>query len=435
MAYKRAHQLLRVFLSALFGAAVGLTLGSGTVQAQSNPGATLAVPLYGQQTNVWCWDASSLMVIKYFRPWSTLTQCAIATQATSGQNCCTSPVPTPCVHTGWEMLSSNGFNFNTASTALSFATLNSEISAKRPVLYAIGWTGGGGHMLVADGWFILNGVEYVSVNDPWPPTSGTQEQQTYDYWVGGPYYDHVTWADFYDIVDTVPTPSPHPTIRFHTPFPRFSIRPYFEIPSIQLPLGPDPLKKPNVVLPEVTQHATDTITQLHSASSEVIRRLGFASSDEVSAARLGTPLQEYIVPADKLAAYTAKNSPSSLLTGGTTLFYPVVVAGEVRSSVRVLTRPGAPSQVISLGDTGTAAHLQQLEGINTLVGKRSDVSIPAVRIPALGLYFVGRTTAGKLQIASIFDVPWLGLKKGQFTDAQSVFLRLAPFASKVKGTM
>src|SRR5690242_7589728 len=45
-------------------------------------GDQLAVPLYGQQTNVWCWDASSLMVIKYFRPSSPLTQCQIATQAT-----------------------------------------------------------------------------------------------------------------------------------------------------------------------------------------------------------------------------------------------------------------------------------------------------------------------------------------------------------------
>src|SRR4051794_37493058 len=44
-------------------------------------GEQLAVPLFGQETNVWCWDASSLMVIKYLRPASSLTECQIATQA------------------------------------------------------------------------------------------------------------------------------------------------------------------------------------------------------------------------------------------------------------------------------------------------------------------------------------------------------------------
>jgi hypothetical protein len=333
------------------------------------------------------------------------------------------------------MLSANGFTFNTSNTALSFATLNSEIAAKKPVLYAVGWSGGGGHMLVADGWSIVNGVEYVAVNDPWPPTSGTKEQQTYDYWVGGPYYDHVTWADFYHIVDTLPTPNPHPTIHFHTPFPHFTLRPFSRLELVRLPVGPDPLKEHIVIAPQVTQHTLQAVTQLRTAPTEFIRRLGFANVQEAAGAQLGTPLREYLVPADKLASFTAQSAPSSLLTGGSTLFYPLIVGGEIRSSIRVLARPGTSPKVISLGDTGTATHLQQITSFNTLLRKRSDTAVPAVRVPALGLYFIGRVSDGKLQLASTFDVPWMNLKKGEYEDAAGLFVRLAPFASKVQGAM
>jgi hypothetical protein len=435
-------------------------LASGGARAQSDPGATLNVPLYGQQTNVWCWDASSLMIIKYFRPWSTLTECQLATQATPGQNCCASSPPVaPCVHTGWEMLSGNGFTFKTSSTALSFMDFTAEITAKRPVLYAVGWTGGGGHMLVADGWSVQAGIEYVSVNDPWPPSSatvsgGTKEQQTYDYWVGGPWYDHVTWADWYDIVDTKPTPI-YTKIPKYTPYPihtalpnhgpisiekvpiaKESPSPYLELAQVvKLPLGPPLVTRELTVKPETTQVTSQAFAKLRLAPLDFIQRLGFTSSEEIAGAQLGTPLREYIVPADELAKFTATSAPSSLLTGGLTLFYPVLVNGELRSSVRVLARPGTQAQVIALGDTATAARLAKIPRFSALVRERSVVSIPAVRVPALGLYFVGQVSDGKLQIASIFDVPNLGLEAGRFEDAAAVFTRLAPLAAKVKGTM
>ena len=60
--------LASLSLRATCFALAAFMLASGCARAQSNPGATLPVPLYGQQTNVWCWDASSLMVIKYLRP-------------------------------------------------------------------------------------------------------------------------------------------------------------------------------------------------------------------------------------------------------------------------------------------------------------------------------------------------------------------------------
>ena len=103
--------------------------------------------------------------------------------------------------------------------------------------------------------------------------------------------------------------------------------------------------------------------------------------------------------------------------------------------MRVLAQPGAQARVIALGDTATAALLAKIPRVSALVSERSHVSIPAVRVPALGLYFVGEVSDGTLQIASIFDVPNLGLKAGRFEDAAIVFTRLAPFAAKLTGTM
>ena len=180
---------------------------------------------------------------------------------------------------------------------------------------------------------------------------------------------------------------------------------------------------------------SQAFAKLRLAPLEFIQRLGLTSSKEIAGAQLGTPLREYIVPADGLAKFTATSAPSSLLTGGQTLFYPILVNGVSRSSVRVSTQPGAQAHVIALGDTATAARLAKIPRFSALVGTRSQVSVPAVRVPALGLYFVGQVSDGTLQIASIFDVPNLGLKAGRFEDAAVVFTRLAPLAAKVNGTM
>ena len=405
-------------------AALALLAAGTTFARADDPGKLLVIPLYGQETSVWCWDAASLMVIKYFRPSSTLTQCEIATQGTPGQTCCTTPTPAPCVHTGWEMLSANGFTFSTSLTALPFADLVGQIAINKPVMYAVGWTGGGGHMMVADGWFVFANVNFVQVNNPWPPNVGTQEFQTYDYWVGGPWYDHITWANFYNIVDTQKP-------KFTFKIPNFKIaRRWPPIPQ------PDPERFRLPINPEIPRLALERLDQFRKAPPEIARRLGFLSSQEAGRATLGTPLREFVVPAEALVEYSPNRPAASLLTGGESFFYPVVAGNELRSSIRIAPgREGKP-EVIAIGDAGSASHLNRLEGIGPSLRQRSDVGLPAVRVPALGLLFVARFQGKALEIAPIFDVPTLGLKAGRFEDAGQVFIRLGPFLkNNLKGVM
>lgn len=381
-------------------------------------GDQLAVPLYGQETNVWCWDASSLMVIKYFRPASRLRQCDLATQATSGvATCCKTPIPTPCVHPGWEMLSKNGFAFDSTGSALAWNDLKAQISSKKkPVLFAWGWNGGGGHMLVATGWFALAAHSYVRVNNPWPPGSGAKESYTYEAWVGGPGYDHITWANWYNIEPKIIIT--RPPISFQT----------FKF---VLPPGPDPLRGNLVVHPDIARRATTTLNEIRTIPPALAPHLGFATAEEAKAAQLGTPLREYSVHLDTLRAYTPSVPAAKVLAGGTTLFYPVVARGVIRSSVRVSAPAGEAPKTISIGDTGTAGHLQLLEELSPRLRAGGGESIPAVRIPALGLYFVARPSGSTLQVASLFDVPAYGLKRGSYENLETVLARLAPIAKSL----
>ncbi len=335
------------------------------------------------------------------------------------------------------MLSQNGFRFDsTSNTAISWNTLVEQISTLRtPVEYAIGWNGGGGHMLVAVGWFSLFGTNYVRVNDPWPPPSsasaevidppyagGAHESFTYQAWVGGPGYDHVTWADFYNITDSQAI-----QVRPHLPL-------QVTLAALRNPIGPDPLSQ-TVAAPQTTRVATQTLEQIRTAPPSLILDLGFANADEAANATLGTPLREYSVGLDALQSYVPGTPASRVLTGGTTLFYPIVANGVIRSSVRVSEVSNRAPELLSIGDTGTAQRLEQFEQLVPRVRERSDTSIPAVRIPALGLYFVGRVSGGVLQIASLFDVPAYELVQGRFENLDAVLTRLAPIARRINGVM
>ena len=53
-------------------------------------------------------------------------------------------------------------------------------------------------MMVAIGYVTIDGTNYVTVNDPWPPNQGNQWVNTYDWYVASAG-DHTHWNDYYDI--------------------------------------------------------------------------------------------------------------------------------------------------------------------------------------------------------------------------------------------
>jgi papain like cysteine protease AvrRpt2 len=185
---------------------------SVSVAACCNPPANIgsqAVTLNGQQTSMWCWAASGQMTMNFLRPASAVQQCDEANKRFGRTDCCNSPTPAACVNGGWPEYTKYSFKADTTSdAALTWNQITSQIyCAKKPFAFAWHWNNGGGHMMVATGYVTVGGVQYVSVNNPWPPSSassagGVQEIYTYDKYVGGQGQDHSHWNDYYNIAYT-----------------------------------------------------------------------------------------------------------------------------------------------------------------------------------------------------------------------------------------
>jgi len=172
--------------------------------------------LYWQETSEWCWAASGKTMMNLVGP-SDVPQCYEANQHFGRTDCCNCPTPDACVSPGWPDFDTWGYKFQetTWGTALSWTQLKGEISAQRPVWYAWGWNGGGGHAMVAKGYFDIDILfihdHLVLIDNPWPPQGrcgagnasgpfgGAFEWISYDDWVGGSGYDHVHWQDIYQV--------------------------------------------------------------------------------------------------------------------------------------------------------------------------------------------------------------------------------------------
>jgi hypothetical protein len=159
---------------------------------------SLAVPLRGQETNVWCWAATTEMCLDFLG--TNVSQCDCANKYTSRSDCCNSPTPGPCVTTGWPVFGAYGYTFSqTSNTALSFDQIKDQTYCKKkPVAFIWWWTGGGGHIMVAKGYKTQGGTNYVHMNDPWPPNVGTISYITYAHYVSQAG-SHTHGDDFYNL--------------------------------------------------------------------------------------------------------------------------------------------------------------------------------------------------------------------------------------------
>ena len=176
-------------------------VSGGGAFAQSK---VLPVPLFGQETGMWCWASTTQMSTTYVGN-TRVRQCVEANTRFGHTDCCSNPAV--CTNGGWPEYWKWGFNSRTTApwgTPLTFDQIMAEIDANRPVNFSWGWTGGGGHIMVANGYFNLNApllglppTQYVWVNNPWPPGVGAQSWIPYSTYVQAS--DHVHWQDYYAI--------------------------------------------------------------------------------------------------------------------------------------------------------------------------------------------------------------------------------------------
>jgi hypothetical protein len=161
---------------------------------------TLTVTLRPQETEMWCWAASGEMIMKTLRPRTKVTQCGEANREFGRTDCCKKPTPEGCIDGGWPEFSKYKFDSKPKDGPLDFADAQRELFCKqRPFAFSWHWNGGGGHMMVAIGYRIVNGTQYIIKDDPLPPNQGQDSVAiTYQYFVKGS--DHTHWRDYFDVV-------------------------------------------------------------------------------------------------------------------------------------------------------------------------------------------------------------------------------------------
>lgn len=161
-------------------------------------------PLRPQETNNWCWAAVTQMIAE--NEGKIVTQCDLANHRFGKNNCCdfqnngqSCPKTNDCNTPGWLELDYAGLKFNESATALSWDKLKKNIACSKNVLgYAYGTSGVVGHVVAVKGYMVLNGTNYVVLNDPWAPCAGQERVITYDQYVD-PAGTATHWNTWFDV--------------------------------------------------------------------------------------------------------------------------------------------------------------------------------------------------------------------------------------------
>ncbi len=165
---------------------------------------SVANTLRPQETNNWCWAATTQMLAQHFNV--TVTQCSLANQRFGRNDCCNPksdmgncPKTDSCNRPGWIMLGACGLSSDESAAALSWNSLRKQIyCSKKPMGYAYGTPGVVGHVLVIKGYLTLGGTNYLVLNDPWAPCNGQERIITYEQYAD-PAGSATHWRTWYNI--------------------------------------------------------------------------------------------------------------------------------------------------------------------------------------------------------------------------------------------
>ncbi|MDZ7743846.1 MAG: C39 family peptidase [Bacteroidota bacterium] len=194
---------MKTKLSILFISIMFIVFAAGCI---CEPEITGSVPnnLRPQETNNWCWAATTQMLAEHLGIF--VTQCDLANHRFGKTNCCdpkndgsACPKTDDCNTPGWLELDYAGVKFNESGTALSWTDVRKQIyCSKKPMGYAYGTPGVVGHVVVIKGYLTIGGTDYVVLNDPWSPCNGAERIITYAQYEN-PAGSATHWSTWYNI--------------------------------------------------------------------------------------------------------------------------------------------------------------------------------------------------------------------------------------------
>ncbi len=178
--------------------------------------------------------------------------------------------------------------------------------------------------------------------------------------------------------------------------------------------------------------AKSTLSQLSGLGAKGLRTVGMPSAADAKRSGLGAPLPVFLVGADALQTYDGRKSDREMLIDLQFALYPVLVNGEVTSSLGVgKAADGWETREISSPEL--ARVLVQMRASAMASEKRDARAYFVVRVPALQMVFLAQGAGDELTLRSVSDLPEIGLAANAPVAGRELFAKLAPVAQQPHG--
>jgi len=146
------------------------------------------------QTN-WCWAAVATSVSLFYNPGSGWVQCTLVNSELEQFACCRNGSSSTC-NKPWYLnraLMRTGSLESFKSGTINYTTLKQKIDNRLVIGVRIGWSGGGGHVVILDG-YNTNGGDFLSVRDPWYGSSTYTYSSFRSRYQGGGSWTHTYYT-------------------------------------------------------------------------------------------------------------------------------------------------------------------------------------------------------------------------------------------------
>ncbi len=158
--------------------------------------------------------------------------------------------------------------------------------------------------------------------------------------------------------------------------------------------------------------------------------MGLTSRSEMEQVTLGRPMQVREIGYDNLLSYREGSDVASVFTGPDQLLYPVVVRGEVRSSL-TLVRNGQEWRLTTYGDVGRTREIEKTRlGVVQRAGEsgRGEAAVSLASVPAFGLYLVALARDGRTLLSPVSASVPAGLELNDSMEESEAIARLSAYA-------
>lgn len=179
-------------------------------------------------------------------------------------------------------------------------------------------------------------------------------------------------------------------------------------------------------LPHAAVAAASLETLAHLVTPQKL--LGFKAATEVASGSLADPLPMFMVGLDALRTYRPGDDPRPLVLDQATALYPVIVGGEVRSSV-LFRKVDGDWKATQFGRANLAKFAH--EGRRRVSAARgvAESGVSIVEIPTMSAQMLGHEEGGVPMLTALLDVPGTDIHAGATLRASDVFAKLQPLAA------